>query len=196
MSSSTSDTRQRILAETWRLMEQSRGKGVSMTDIARAVGISRQAVYLHFGSRPELLAAAIRFAGDESGLEDKLAGLHSAAGGVQTLRAFVELWGNTIPETYGLTQALLAARETDDAAAAAWSEHMNILRRGSRDVIQALEREKLLAPGWNPAEAAEMLASMLSISIWENLTIERGWTQTKYITHMQAVVQKTFIQGG
>ncbi len=196
MSSDHPDTRQRILAETWRLMEQSRGKGVSMTDIARAVGISRQAVYLHFGTRPELLVAAARYADEEHGLEEKLAAFRNAAGGVQTLRAYVEFWGNYIPEIYGLAKALLAARETDEAAAAAWEDRMNALREGCRAVIKCVEVDTLLAPGWNPSEAAEMLWSMLSISIWENLTIERGWTQAKYISHMQAVVQKTFIRGG
>ena len=32
-------------------MEKRRGQGVLMKDIAEAAGVSRQALYLHFGSR-------------------------------------------------------------------------------------------------------------------------------------------------
>ena len=59
-----SETRTRILAATLQLMEQRRGQGVRMSDIAGAAGVSRQAVYLHFGSRTELMVAATHY-GDE-----------------------------------------------------------------------------------------------------------------------------------
>jgi AcrR family transcriptional regulator len=57
MSSSGLETRTRILEATRRLMEERRGQGVRMRDIAEEVGISRQAVYDHFGSRAKLLVA-------------------------------------------------------------------------------------------------------------------------------------------
>jgi AcrR family transcriptional regulator len=38
-------------------MEERRGQGVCMRDIADAAGLSRQAVYDYFGSRTKLLVA-------------------------------------------------------------------------------------------------------------------------------------------
>ena len=55
------DTRERILAATWKLMEESRDLQVRIADIAAAAGVSRQAVYLHFGNRPNLLLAAVQY---------------------------------------------------------------------------------------------------------------------------------------
>ncbi len=41
---------------------------------------------------------------------------------MELLDRSVEVWGNYIPEIYGLAKALLIARETDDATAAAWDD--------------------------------------------------------------------------
>ena len=48
MSSENLETREKIMRATWKLLEESGGSGVRMSDIAKAAGISRQAVYLHF----------------------------------------------------------------------------------------------------------------------------------------------------
>ena len=71
---------------------------------------------------------------------------------------------------------------------------MHVLHEGCRRVIECLELEQLLAPGWNVAEAADMLSGMMSIPLWEHLTIERGWSQSQYITRMQAVLKQTFVK--
>ncbi len=61
MSSESNETRRRILETTVRMLEKHGGRGVRMADIARQTGISRQAVYLHFASRAELLDAATTY---------------------------------------------------------------------------------------------------------------------------------------
>lgn len=193
MSSDESATRKRILNETWRLVEGQQGKGVRLSDIARAAGVSRQAIYLHFASRSELLVATVRYVDEIHNLGERLSSFRQATGGLETLRAYVVFWGNYIPEIFGLAKALLAARETDDAAAAAWEDRMEALRYGCRCVIECLEREKLLAPGWNIAEATDLMAGMLSVSLWENLTIDRGWSISQYITVMQSSLERIFV---
>jgi len=44
-------------------------------------------------------------------------------------------------------------------------------------------------------EAAELLWAMLSISTWENLTIESGWSKSKYIHAIQTAALRTFTNG-
>jgi len=56
MSSNEKNTRTKILEATWKLMEDRRGQGVRMGDIAKAAGISRQAIYLHFDTRTALMS--------------------------------------------------------------------------------------------------------------------------------------------
>jgi AcrR family transcriptional regulator len=194
MSSGDPETRKRILDKTWQLMEKRKGRGVLIGDIARAAGVSRQAVYLHFGSRAELLVATVRHVDEVKRLNERLQALNLAAGGPEVLDAYIEFWGNYIPEIYGLAKALLAVRETDEAASAAWDDRMQVLRQGWREVINCLKRDGKLAPHWKPEEAADAAWAMTSIAVWENLTRECGWSSTEYISRMQVILRQAFVK--
>ena len=69
MSSDKADTRTRILEATWRLLEKRCGQGVRMSDIAKEAGVSRQAVYLHFESRKELIIATTKYVDEVKSLK-------------------------------------------------------------------------------------------------------------------------------
>ncbi len=187
------DTRTRILAATWQLMEQHRGQGVHMRDIAKAAGISRQALYLHFASRTELMIATVHYVDEVKGLDERLNQLKAATTGIELLEASVEVWGNYIPEIYGLAKAMLSTRDTDEATAAAWNDSMSCLRDACQEIIEALDREEILASAWSQKEAIEMLWTMLSVNNWEQLTIECGWSTTQYIDQMTTLLKRTFV---
>ncbi|MCP4610446.1 MAG: TetR/AcrR family transcriptional regulator [Planctomycetes bacterium] len=193
MSSGKIDTRTRILTATWQLMEQHRGQGVHMRDIAEAAGISRQALYLHFASRTELMIATVQYVDEVKGLNERLKQFQAAITGIELLEICVEFRGNYIPEIYGLAKALLSARETDEATAAAWNASISCLRDVCREIIEALDREGILAPEWSYNEAIEMLWTLISIHNWEQLTIECGWSTTQYIDWMKTLLKRTFV---
>ena len=194
MSSGDPETRKRILEKTWHLMEKRKGQGVKISDIARAAGVSRQAVYLHFGSRAELLIATVRYVDEVNNLEARLQSLRAASEAIQTLENYVDFWGNYIPDIYGLAKALLAVREMDQDAAAAWDDRMQVLHEGWRSVIECLVRESILAPEWDPAQAADAAWALTSVSVWENLTLERGWSKDEYIDRMKAILKKMLVK--
>jgi AcrR family transcriptional regulator len=194
MSSGDPKTRTRILEATWRLMVGRNGRGVRMRDVAEEAGVSRQAVYDHFGSRAELMVATARYGDEVRGLEGRLAGYRAASGGVERLEAFVEFWGNYVPEIHGIARAMLAARETDEAVAAAWDDRMGVVQEACRDIVGRLERDGVLAPGWSLDETSEMLWSLLSIGNWEDLTLERGWPVDRYVDRMKEVTRRAFVR--
>lgn len=195
MSSNESETRKRILAATWRLMEKGRGHEVRMTDIAKAAGISRQAIYLHFSTRTELMVATTHYVDEVRGLSERLVRYQAATTGIETLDAYVEFWGKYIPEIYGLAKALLAVYETDKAAAAAWDDRMNAVRSGCRHTIDALLREEMLASEWSREEAIDLLWATLSVNNWELLTKVCGWSRSEYIERMQTLLKHTLVKG-
>src|SRR5215213_6751741 len=195
MSRDGSETRTRILEATWRLMEERNGQGVRMRDVAEAAGISRQAVYDHFGSRAELMVETARYGDEVRGLDERLRRYRAATTGVERLEAFVEFWGNYIPEIYGIARALLTARETDEAVAAAWDDRMGVVREACRNIVDRLHRDGTLAPGWAGEEAADLLWTMLSIRNWENLTLERDWPAGRYVGRMQELTKRAFVRG-
>ena len=166
-----------------------------MRDVAEAAGVSRQAVYDHFGSRADLMVATARHGDEVRGLDERLGRYRAATGGVERLEAFVEFWGNYVPEIYGIARAMMAARETDGAVAAAWEDRMGVVREACRDIVERLYRDGTLAPGWPLEEAADLLWTMLSISNWEILTLERGWPTDRYVSRMQALTKRAFVRG-
>lgn len=194
MSSDKNDTKTRILEATWQLMEQRRGQDVSMSEIAKAAGISRQAVYLHFASRTDLMIATTNYVDEVKGLNERLKKFQSATTAIELLETSVDVWGNYIPEIYGLAKALMRTRETDEATAAAWNGSMGCLRDVCQETIEALVGEGILASEWSKKEAIEMFCTLISINNWEQLTIECGWSNTQYISRMKTLLKQTFVE--
>lgn len=165
-----------------------------MRDVADEAGLSRQAVYLHFSSRAELMVATARYGDKVRGLDERLRRYRAASSGVERLEAFVEFWGNYIPEIYGIARAMLAARETDEAVATAWDDRMGVVREACRNIVGRLHRDGILAPEWSIEEAADLLWTMLSIRNWESLTLECDWSAGQYVTRMQELTKRTFLR--
>lgn len=193
MSSENSDTRARILKATLDLLEAGQGKGVRMTDIARSAGISRQAVYLHFSTRADLLIATTHYVDELKGSEARLIASRTASNGIERLEAYIAAWGGYIPDIYGIAKALLALRDTDEAARDAWDKRMQDMREGCEAAINALATDGVLSPAQTPDEATDILWTMLSVRNWEQLTIECGWSQARYIETITALARKVFV---
>ena len=193
MSSGNPETRKRILKAALKLLEASRGKGVRMTDIAKRAGITRQALYLHFSTRAELLIETTYYLDEVKGSEERLVPSRTAQTGIERLDAFIEAWGNYIPEIYGIAKALLAMRDTDEAAAKAWDDRMQDVRQGCEAAIDALNSDNMLSPDHSPDRATDILWTMLSVRNWEQLTIECGWPQERYIETLKSLARRLFV---
>jgi AcrR family transcriptional regulator len=193
MSSNNPDTRKRILKAALMLLEAGQGKGVRITDIAKRAGITRQALYLHFSTRAELLIATTHYLDEIKGTGERLAPSRTAQSGIERLDAFIEAWGGYIPEIYGIAKALLAMKDTDEAAAGAWGERMQDMREGCEAAIDALNRDNTLSPDHSPDQATDILWTMLSVRNWEQLTIECGWPQQRYIETLKLLARRIFV---
>ncbi len=195
MAKKQTDTRTKILEATWHLMEKNCGLNVSMSKIANEAGISRQALYLHFKSRIDLMIATVNYVDDVKCLNERLKEFQAATTGIELLEACVDVWGNYIPEIYGLAKAMLNTRETDEAAAVAWSGCTSSLRDVCATTINTLAKEGKLSSNWTTKTATEMFWTMLSIYNWEQLTIEAGWSNKQYIDEMKNLLKQVFIDG-
>jgi len=175
-------------------MTENEGKGVRMGDIAKAANISRQGIYLHFPSRTQLLEAATRHKDSVLNLESRLKPSQEAQFGMERLNAYIEFWGNYIPEIFSMARALILAQNTDEAAASAWRDRMSALREGCLAAIQALHVEGILAEQWTVQEATDLFWTLLSVENWQQLTQVCGWSTPQYINHMQATAKLTFVK--
>ncbi len=194
MSSENPNTRTRILDTAWRLLED--GRPVRMSDIAKAVGISRQALYLHFPGRAELLIAVTRHVDEVLEVDARLAESRAAARGTDRLAAFIGAWGGYIPEIQGVGRALMAMQAGDAEARAAWSGRMQAMREGCEAAVAALAADGDLRDGLDPATATDLLWTLLSVENWLRLREECGWSQDRYMAVIRQLCHDTLVAGG
>ncbi len=189
-----SETRNRILKAAWQLLESNQGSGVRMSDIAKRAGVSRQAVYLHFETRLDLLVATTLYLDEVKGIDERLAPSRTAPDGRSRLTAFIDAWGNYIPEIYGVAKALMTLEATDIVAAEAWKGRMQAVRHGCAAAIHALERDGQLSTAYTVEQATDLLWVLLSVRSWEQLIRDSGWSQADYIDHMQTLAHAAFVR--
>lgn len=187
-----SETQREILKAAWKLLEECGASGVRLEDVARRAGVSRQALYLNFGSRAGLLVALVEYI-DETGRIREHALRWSAAPTARArLDAFLRWWCGYVPRIRGVASALLAERGHDEAAEAAWRNRMEALHGSARSLVDGLAKEGVLSPEWKPAEAADWLWALISVQVHEALC-ERGWSERRYADRLGRVVRSVLL---
>jgi len=176
---SSEQTKTRILDTTWKLLEKRIEKN-RMSDIAKAVGISRQALYLHYPTRAELLIATTKHIDTVKKVNQRLELSRTAGSGVERLHFFIKAWGGYIPEIHGISVALRNMRKNDKAAAEAWDDRMQAVRHGCQAAVVAIAKDGKLKFDLSEQIATDILWTLLTIENWEKLVINCGWFQSAY----------------
>ena len=165
-----------------------------MSDIAKATGISRQALYLHFPNRAELLIAATKYLDEKVNIDANLAESRQATTGEARLTAFIRAWGNHIPVIYGVARALMAMSDTDAEARAAWEDRKAAVRHGCVAAVSALSRDGRLREDLTEPTATDLLWTLLSVRNWAALTQTCGWSQDTYLQEITRLSRAALIR--
>ena len=180
---SSEQTKARILETTWKVLETRIDKN-RMSDIAKAVGISRQALYLHYPTRAELLIATTKYIDRVKKVNQRLELSRAAGSGIERLHFFVRAWGGYIPEIHGMSVALRNMRKNDKAAAEAWDDRMQAVRHGCQAVVRAIAKDGKLKYDLSEKIATDILWTLLTVENWEKLVRDCGWSQSDYEVKM------------
>jgi AcrR family transcriptional regulator len=194
MSSSNNETRRKILTACWKLMVSNIGQGVRMSDIAKAAGISRQALYLHFKTRSELMIATTQFMDEELDVGKRLKAYRNATDPVERIKAYVAAWAGHMTDIQGMARALLALSPTDEEAKEAWNERMDAIHAQCKLMTQDLSRAGRLKPPLSSKKAADLFAVAISFENWDRLRRHYGWGQKAYIDHTTAMILAALVK--
>jgi AcrR family transcriptional regulator len=177
---SSANTRERILGAARELIEAAGGGLPSMSELARVVGISRQALYLHFPDRASLLLALVAHVDEREDLQAGVAAMEAAPDAAGQIRAWVRMQSWRNPRIAPFARALDQARHTDQAVSAAWRDRTDNRMRGAVAIITRLRGEGRLHPSWNPQEAAALLWELASFRVWDDLVNESRLSPDRY----------------
>lgn len=169
-------TRREILDAAWDLIAE-RGAAVSMSEIAAAVGMTRQSVYVHFGSRGGLLMALVRRADERFYIWEGFAAAMEVKDSAERLDACLAVWLDFVPKIHPVATDLIRLRATDEDAAQAWSDRMSDLLKFYRRLVGGLQKDGALAPQWSVPRAADYLWAASSVQAWDLLVQDRGWSR-------------------
>ena len=167
----SSTSRERILEVASELVRERGASAVTMAEVARAAGVSRQMVYLHFQNRAGLFTAITRWHDERAGIEDRFRAAFELEP-VAALEAAVRAWLAYVPEILPIARELHAAAMTGQEGGEAWHLRMDELRRMFRAVARRLD----LREPWTADSAGDWIWSRAHVTVWDQLVNERGWT--------------------
>jgi AcrR family transcriptional regulator len=175
-------TRQRILDAALARLHVHPGAGLTMAEIAAQAGLSRQAVYLHFADRTALLLALSHYV--EEGRAAKIAAIAKAPSARAAVAAMVALGASDNPGLWPVARLFDSLRPGDPAVEAAWQDRQADWLDACRVVAERFQSEGGLAPHLSPDAAADLLCTLTSPRLWEELVMGRGWATERYRRHV------------
>jgi AcrR family transcriptional regulator len=188
---SSTNSRRPILDAALKLITRRGDAHVTMAQIARAARVSRQAVYLHFADRAALMVAVARHVDQKLGLPEEIRQMSKAPTGAAMLDTMVSMQAGLNPAVWAVARSLDAIRRTDAAAERAWQDRLNDRLQGCRAIVARLQSEGSLRSGLDPSVAADLLWTLTSLRMWEDLVLERGWSPDQYKREITRLLRQT-----
>jgi AcrR family transcriptional regulator len=194
MSTKKDETRIRLLEAARKLLVKRGFHGVSLEDIAEAAGVSRQAVYKsHFASKAELVLELVRYMHIAENLDELTRPIFEATSALamleETLRAIVKIE----VKLHDLSMVLTAAAVSDQGAAAAWRDRVEVKRGALRAALLRVEAEGRLGSALKVEEVVDLLAVLVSAETYQQLVVERAWSPEALIQRVWELCQHSFL---
>lgn len=189
------ETRTAILDAAWALMVNRQMAGAGMAAVAAAAGVTRQTVYLAFGSRVGLLVAMARRADQRSAHSRRMARIAAEpAPDADRLLDFVDAWLSHLPEIFPVGRILLAAAATDPDAAAVLADRLEgSLHARFLHILRPLAAQGRLRAGLTAAQAADLCWSLTHLDAWRHLVVEHGWTPEAFRASRREAIAQTVL---
>ena len=174
------ETRSRIVAAATGLFIAGGYLGTTLSDIARESGVSVQSLYLRFGSKPEILAAAFDVAvvGDHADLalleRSWFAELKLAVDGASAVDIFMSEMRRLMERTYPLYSVIRSAAAGQTAELLADNKRQRYA--GLSLVAAELSQKDGFDASLSPEQAADLLYALVSEDHYGLLVAERDWS--------------------
>ena len=187
--------KERILEAALALMTKRGAVDVTMAQIAKAARMSRQAVYLHFADRGELLIALVRYTDQKRGLDAEIQHIHDSPTGVEAMRRMISLQARSNPIIWPVARMLDGARRSDPEVERSWQDRLQHRLVGCRQIMRKVQDDGDLLPGIPFECAADLLWTLTSLRMWEDLVLQRKWPVKRYEEYVFGLLLRALTKG-
>lgn len=187
-------TRAAVLDAARELISERGFAATTMAAVAERAGVTRRAVYLHFATKADLLAALFDYVSERELLAASLQRVWRAPGPVAALGEWARHLARFHPRIMDVDLAAECERYSDRDAAAHRATVIADQRAACRRLVDWLHEEGLLAPSWTPATATDMLWALMSSALLRALLVDCGWSTRSYARQLAALLVRTFAQ--
>ncbi len=181
-------TRIQILDAARALYEVEGYYSVGLDAVAKKAGVSRQAIYLHFSSKAELLRA-LHERVNELDVAPAMERVWAAKSASAALDIWVDVSADAIPRIIGIFNALDTPRRVDPDVEATWQAPAEGHYADCRRLAEWLHREGELSAGMKAAEAADIIWSVTNVKAYESLVVDRSWTPRRWARWTKATLR-------
>jgi AcrR family transcriptional regulator len=183
-------TRERVLQVAHEMIRRRGDAAISLVEVAAEAELSRQTLYLLFGSRAGLLMALVDRLDETSAGPAKLAAIRQQRD--RSLEAYVRAWFEYLPVVLPLARALSAAATAgDEDARTAWQSRLRKLRDGFALMARDLRAAGELRSGWTIETAADWMLALTHVDLWQHLVVEAGWSPADHVNRIVAALRRT-----
>ena len=178
-------TRQRMVAAAYRLMSTRGYMETKMADIASEAGVSVQAVYFTFHSKPAVMRAAFEFAVKGDHIPTRpverpwFAAVQKETDYRRALAIFVDACAAILHRVAPLA-AVFKALVDDPEIEDFYELSVRLQRDGYRIVIDTLARKRPLRKGLSQEDATTILLVLLGTDVYRSMLIDHGWSEEKW----------------
>ena len=181
MSSKRAQTRTQILDAARVVFEEHGYQGAGLEAVAKRAGVSRQAIYLHFPSKPELLTALHLHIFDTDVLPAvERHPVTASMTALEVLDANVAVDVEVASTVWRIHEALSTARRQHPEVEATLRPRDEERYREVVDIGRRLEKEGELPPGIDVGTFADMYWGLMNVGTYRNLVVERDWSLDAY----------------
>lgn len=184
------ETRVAILDAARTLFEEQGYFGAGLEAVAKKAGVSRQAIYLHFNSKADLLTA-LHLRVFETDVVPALARhpIWTAPTALDALDATIAVDAEVASKVWRIHEALVVARRHHEEVDATLRPREDERYQDYVRLARWMKREGQLPARMRVATFADILWGLLGLGTFQNLVIERGWSIERFTAWVRATVR-------
>jgi AcrR family transcriptional regulator len=172
-------TRVALLDAALSLLADGGFQALTMTAVAQRASVTRRTVYLHFGTRTELVAALFDHVAEREGLSASLEHVWRSPDAATALDRWAHHLAHYHRAVLPIDRAVQAGRAVD-ADAEAHARHVARMKMtGCRRLAGMLAGSGRLRDGWGEPDAADVLYAISTSDVVEGLIVDRRWSAAR-----------------